>query len=152
MRVRCTINSMNPMVNTTLTSILGMRRCIRSNVLQPFQDFVDVAASIKTHGRTKVMMNPAGGNIVARDKSESPKCGGMVSTFITQISTMTVHVLHGEPNFVLSAYHGPLTSECQLHMCTSLDRPQANTSCMLGILINTRVLLASRWTMWTKKG
>ena len=73
------------------------------------------------------MMNPAGGNTVARGKSEGPKCGGKVSTFITQISSVTVHVLHGEPKFVLSAYHGPLTSECQLHMCTSLDRSQANT-------------------------
>ena len=99
----------------------------------------------------KVIMNPAGGNIVARGKFEGPKCGGMVSTFINQISTVTVHVLHGESKFVLSAYHGPLTCECQLHTCTSMDRAQANSSSMLGIIEDTRLLVTSHWTMWTKK-
>ena len=42
-------------------------------------------------------MNPAGDSIVTRCKSEGPKCSGMVSTFITQISTVTEYVLHGEP-------------------------------------------------------
>ena len=37
-------------------------------------------------------------------------------------SSVTVHVLHGEPKFVLSEYHGPLTCERQLYMRTSLDR------------------------------
>ena len=86
---------MDPMVNTTLTPICG------SNVLQSFQDFADVVAAIKTHGSVKVMMNPAGCNIVARSESECPKCSGMVSTFITQISTVTVHVLHAEQKLVL---------------------------------------------------
>ena len=44
----------------------------------------------KTYGSVKVIMNPADGNTVARGKSECPKCSGMVSTFITQISTVTV--------------------------------------------------------------
>ena len=44
-----------------------------------------------------VIMNTAGGNIVARCKSEGPKCSGIVSSFITQISTVTKYVLHGEP-------------------------------------------------------
>ena len=37
-------------------------------------------------------------------------------------------------------------------LCTSLDRAQANTSCMLGIITDTRLLVASLRTMWTKKG
>ena len=73
------------------------RRCIIPHVLQSFQDFVNVGAAFRTHGSVKVIINPAGGNIVARGKSEGPKCGGMVSTFITQIPSVTVHVLHGEP-------------------------------------------------------
>ena len=81
------------------------------------------------------MMNPAGGNVVVRGNAEGPKCSGMVSTFITQITTVTVHVLHGEPKFALSENHGPLTCECQLHMRTSLDRAQANTSSMLRIIL-----------------
>ena len=103
MRVRCTRNRMDPMANTTLTRILGKRRCIIPHVLQSFQDFADVVAAFKTHGSIKVIMNPAGGNIVARGKSECPKCSGMVRTFITQISTGIVHVLHGEPKRVLGA-------------------------------------------------
>ena len=76
---------------------LGKRRCIRSNVLQSFQDFVNVVAAIKTHGSFKVITNPAGGNTVPGRRSECPKCSGVVRTFITQISTVTVHVLQGEP-------------------------------------------------------
>ena len=79
-------------------------------MLQSFQDFADVVTAIKTHGRVKVMMNSAGGNIVPSGMSKGPKSGGMASTFITHISTVTIHVLHGEPKFVLSAYHGPLTA------------------------------------------
>ena len=88
---------MNPIVKTTLTPILEKRRCICSNVLQSFQDLADVVTSIKTHGSVKVIMNLAGGNIVARGESECAKCSGMVSTFVTMISNVTIHVLHGEP-------------------------------------------------------
>ena len=80
------------------------RHCICSNVLQSFQDLGDVVTSIKTHGSVKMIVNPAGGNIVARGKSECPKRSGMVSTFISQISTVTVHVLHGEPKPVLGVF------------------------------------------------
>ena len=147
MRVRCTGNTMDPMVNTTLTLILGKRRSIWSNALQLFQDFGDIVTAITAHGCVKVLMNPAGGNVVVRGKAERPKCSGMVSTFRTQISTMTVHVLHGEPRFALNEYHGLLTSECQLHMCTSLDRAQANTTSMLRIIKNTRLLIPGHRTM-----
>ena len=41
---------------------------------------------------------------MARGKSECPRCSGMVSTFTTQISTVTVHVLHGEPKPVLGVF------------------------------------------------
>ena len=91
------------MVNTTLTPILGKWRYIRSNVLQTFQDLADTVTTIETYGSVKVIMNPADGNIVARGKSECPKRGGMVSTFIAKISTVTVHVFHGEPKSVLGA-------------------------------------------------
>ena len=47
-------------------------------------------------------MNPTGGNIRVRGKARGPQCSGMVSTPITQISTGTVHVLHGESKFALS--------------------------------------------------
>ena len=152
MRVRCTTNTMNPMVHTMVTPIWGKWRCICSNVLQTFQDLSDVVTAIKTRSKCiKIMMNPAGGNIVARGKSEGPKCSGMVSTFITQISTVTVHVLYGEPKFALSENHGPLTRECQLHMRTSLDRAQANTSSMQRIKINARLLTPGHWTMRTKE-
>ena len=77
---------------------------------------------LKTHGSVKVMTNPAGGNVVAGGKSECPKCNGMVSTFITQISTETVHVLHDETKPVLGEDHRLLTCERQLHMCAILDR------------------------------
>ena len=66
MHVRCTRNTMDPMVNTTLTPIFGKRRCICFNVLQSFQDLADIVTAIKTHGSVKVIMNPAGGNIVVR--------------------------------------------------------------------------------------
>ena len=59
----------------------------------------------------------------------------MVSTFITKISTVTIHVLHGEPKFELSENHGSLTSKCQLHMSTSLDSAQAKTSSMQRVVI-----------------
>ena len=121
------------MVNTTLTPIFGKRRCICSNVLQSFQDLSDVVTAIRTHGTVKVKKKkkkPAGGNIVARGKSECPKCSGMVSTFITQISTVTVHVLHGELLPVLSADHRLLTCERQLHTCAGLDRAQTPAACL----------------------
>ena len=68
-------------------------------------------------------MNPAGGNIVARCKSECPKCSGMVSTFITQVSTVTKNVLHGEVVVCVGhGWHRLLTCERHLHMCAGLDR------------------------------
>ena len=129
------------MANTLLTPILEKGRCIIPHVLQSFQDLADVVTAIKTHGSVKVIANPAGGNIAARGKSECPKRSGVVSTFITQISIVTVHVLHGESKPVLGAQHGPLTCECQLHVCTSLDRAQANTSSVLRIKKDTCLLI-----------
>ena len=122
------------MANTTITPIWVKRRCICSNVLQSFQNLADVVKTIKIYGSVKVIMNPACGNVVTRCESECAKCSGMVSTFITQISTVTVHVLHGEPNPVLGSKHGSLTCERQLHMWTTMDRAQANTSSMLRII------------------
>ena len=90
-RVRCTINTMSPMVNTTLTLILGKRRSIWSNALQSFQDLGDIVTAIKAHGCVIVL---TGGNVVVRGKAEGPKCSGMVSTFITQISTHSMDRWH----------------------------------------------------------
>ena len=42
------------------------------------------------------MTNPARGDIMARDESKCAKGSSMVSAFITQIPTVTIHVLHGE--------------------------------------------------------
>ena len=79
------------------------------------------------------------------------QCSGMISTFITQISTVTVHVLHGETKPVLSADHGLLTYERQLHMCASLDRAQTNSSSVFRVTIDTRLLIPGHRTMKTKK-
>ena len=109
--------------------MLGTRRCIIPNVLQSFQDLADVVTAIKTHGSVKVITNPAGGNVVARGKTEGPKCIGMVRTFITQIYTVTVHVLHGEPKPVLGAWHRPLTCKssctCERAWIVSKQTPAA---------------------------
>ena len=48
----------------------------------------------------------------------------MVSTFITWITNVTIHVLHDKPKFRLIENHGSLTRECRLHIRTSLDRAQ----------------------------
>ena len=66
-------------------------------MLQSFQDLANVVTVIETHSSVKVMMNPSCGNVVVRDEPKCAKCIGMISTFITQISTMAIHVLHGEP-------------------------------------------------------
>ena len=55
------------------------------------------------------MMNPACGDVVAKDEPKSAKCSGMVSAFVTQIPTMTIHVLHGEPQSSLGMDHRLLT-------------------------------------------
>ena len=88
---------------------------------------------------------------MAGGKSECAKCSGMVSTFITQISTVTIHLLHGEPKFALSENHGSLTSECQLHKCTSLDRAQAKTSSMQRIIMNASTAHPSHRAMRAKE-
>ena len=75
----------------------------------------------------------------------------MVSTFITQISTVTIHVLHGEPKFASSENHGSLTCESQLHLCTSLDRAQTKTSNMQRMIRNARLLIPGHRAMRTKE-
>ena len=75
----------------------------------------------------------------------------MISTFITKITTVDMHVLHGETKFALSENHGPLTCECQLQMRTGLDRAQENTSSVQSITINTRLLIPGHKAMRTKE-
>ena len=60
-----------------------------------------VATVIETHSSVKVLMNPSCGNVVTRDEPKCAKCSSMISTFVTQVSTMTIHVLHGEPQSAL---------------------------------------------------
>ena len=66
-----------------------------------FQDLADVVAAIKTYRSVKVLTSPACGNVVVTDEPKCAKCSGMVSAFVTQIPTMTVRVLHGEPQSTL---------------------------------------------------
>ena len=75
----------------------------------------------------------------------------MVSTLIAKISTVTVHVLHGESKSVLGAQHGPLTCKRQLHMCTSLDRAQAKASIMWRIMIENTIAHLEPLDQVTKK-
>ena len=42
------------------------------------------------------MTNPAGGDVLARDEPKCAKGSKMVCAFVTQIPTVTIHVLHGE--------------------------------------------------------
>ena len=75
-------------------------------------------------------MNPTRGDIVAGDEPKSAKGSSMIGAFVTQISTMTVHVLHGKSQSVLNTNHRLLTSKRQLYMCAGLKRAQTNTSSM----------------------
>ena len=84
-------------------------------------------------------------------KPKAPECSGMVSTFITKITAVPIHVLHGEPKFTLSENHGSLTCMCKLHMRTSLDRAQAKNSSMRRIVINARLLIPGHTAMRTKE-
>ena len=68
-----------------------------SHALQSFQNLGDVVTATKTHERIKVIMNPVSGDIMARDEPKSAKGGSMIGALITQISTVTKYVLHGEP-------------------------------------------------------
>ena len=65
----------------------------------------------ETHRSVKIMMKPACGNVVIRDESKCAKCSDMISTFVTQICTMTIHVLHGDPQPMLGADYRLLTCE-----------------------------------------
>ena len=67
------------------------------NVTQFFQDVSNVVARIKTSRGIKVMTSPTRGEVMIRHKAECPKCGGMISTFTTQVPGVAVHVLHGKP-------------------------------------------------------
>ena len=106
-------------------------------MLKSFKSFTDAVAPIKTFRSVKVVSNPTRGDIVARDEPKSAKGSSMIGAFIAQISTMTVHVLHGEPKPTLCMDQRLLTSKRQLHMSASLDSTQTNTSSMHRIVINT---------------
>ena len=46
---------------------------------------------------SKLLRIQRGGNVVAAGESECAKCSCMISTFVAQIPTVTIHVLHSEP-------------------------------------------------------
>ena len=83
------------------------------------------------------MTSPTRSKVVTGHKAKGPKSGGMISTFITQVNSVAVQVLHGEP--VLGLQRRPLTCKCQLNMCAGLNRAQAHTSSMFGVKKNTRI-------------
>ena len=58
---------------------------------------------------------------MARDEPKSAKGSSMIGAFVTQIATMTVHVLHGKTQSVLNTNHRLLTSKRQLHVSAGLD-------------------------------
>ena len=74
----------------------------------------------KTYRGVRVTTNPARGDVMARDEPKCAKGSSMVSAFVTQIPAVTMHVLHGEPQPVLSTDHRLLTCVRQLHMCAGL--------------------------------
>ena len=65
-------------------------------MLKSFKNFTDAVALIETFGSVKVVSSPTRGDIVARDEPKSAKGSSMISAFVTQIPTMTIHVLHGQ--------------------------------------------------------
>ena len=91
---------------------------------------------IETSISVKGVRNPTRGDIVARDKPVSAKGSSMIGAFVTQISTVTVHVLHGKTQSVVNTNYRLLTCERQLHMFAGLDRAQTNSSSMHGIIKN----------------
>ena len=73
------------------------RKCdLGQVVLKSFKSLTDAVALIEAFGGVKVVSNPTRGNIVARDEPKSAKGSNMISAFVTQIPTMTIHVLHGK--------------------------------------------------------
>ena len=68
---------------------------------------------------------------MARNEPNSAKGSSMIGAFVAQISTVTVHVLHGKSQSVLNANHRLLTSKSQLHMYAGLIVPrQISAACM----------------------
>ena len=80
-----------------LNSVLVSRRSIGSDELSSFKSFADVVTAIKTYRGVKVVTSPTCGNVMARDEPKSAKGSSMIGAFVSQISTVTKHMLHGEP-------------------------------------------------------
>ena len=81
-----------------LNSVLVERRSICSKLLQSFhKSFADVVTAIKTDRSVKIVTNPTRGDNMARDEPKSAEGSSMIGAFVTQVSTVTVHMLHGEP-------------------------------------------------------
>ena len=131
--------------NTSSDSV--MRRCISSDVLETFLDLADIVTAIRIFGKVKFLQIQR----LARSKTQCPQCSGMVTTFITQMSTVTVHVLHGEPSCV-GRNSRTVDMRAPVAHVYVLYRAQANSSSVLGITINTRVRITDYRTMWTKRG
>ena len=101
------------------------------NVLISFKCFTDTLVPIETTIRVEGVSNSTRDDFVARDKPISAKGNSVIGTFVTQFSTMTENVLHGETQFVVNTNHRLLTSKCQLHVGAGLDRArQIPAACM----------------------
>ena len=76
--------------------VLGGRGQLCWNVSQFFPNITKVVAGSKAVSGIKGVMRPACGEVMARHKAESAKRNSMISTFISQIPCVTVHMLHGK--------------------------------------------------------
>ena len=116
-----------------LNCVLMKSSNVCPNVLKSFKCFTHTVAPLEKAIKVQSVSNPSRSGIVMREKPMSAKGSSMISAFATQISTMTIHVLHGKAQSVLNTNHR-LTSKRQLHMSAGLDRAQADTSSMHGII------------------
>ena len=76
----------------------------------------------------------------------------MIWTIISEIPCMTVHMLHGKSRSVLDFQQRLLTGERKLYVCAGLNRAQANTSSMFGIIEDTRIRIMGNRAVGSKKG
>ena len=60
------------------------------------KSFTDAVALIETFGSVEVVSSPTRGDMKARDELKSAKGSSMISAFVTQIHTVTIHVLYGK--------------------------------------------------------
>ena len=125
------------MTRAHVRNALNTKNTMKLADANPCPDETDTVVPVETSISVTVVPNPTRSDRVARHKHVSAKGSSMIGPFVTQISTMTVHVLHGKTQSVLNTNHRLVTSKSQLHVSAGLDRAQTNTSSMHGIIKNT---------------